>query len=170
MLGFAVAGSLIAGAYGIAHDQITYTIGPEYFTQFKFHQFAWANLGLGNRVFVSCIGFLATWWVGLIVAWVLARRMMPNQPRSVAYPKILTGFAIVFVFGLLFGLIGFAYGIYRGPDGDYSAWNGHFHQLGILDKWAFMRVAYIHNFGYLGGLVGLVATYFIIRPGKTTGG
>ena len=32
----AAIGALIAGAYGILHDQITYAISPEYFTQFKF--------------------------------------------------------------------------------------------------------------------------------------
>lgn len=163
ILGFAVVGSLLAGTYGIVHDQITYSIGPEYFTHFKFDQFSWANLQLGDRFFVACIGFLATWWVGLIVAWILTRRMLPNQSRPVAYRKILTGFGIVFVVGFLFGLSGYAYGVIKGPEGDYSAWQGNFEQLGISDKWSFMKVAYIHNAGYLGGLVGLIMTYFFIR-------
>ena len=158
MLAYASLGSLIAGAYGVAHDHVTYSIGPEYFTHFKFDQFAWANLRMGNRVFVSCIGFLATWWVGLIVAWILARRMLPDQPRAVACRKILTGFAIVFTTGILFGFGGYLYGLVRGPDADYSAWAGVFDRLGISDPWSFMRVGYIHNAGYLGGLVGLVLT------------
>ena len=60
MFGFAVTGALIAGAYGILHDQITYTISPEYFTKLKFEQFHYANFGLPRRVFVGEVGFLAT--------------------------------------------------------------------------------------------------------------
>ena len=164
MLGFAILGSAIAGIYGIVHDQITYSIGPEYFTKFKFDQFSWADLGFPDRIFVACIGFLATWWVGLIVSWILCRRMLPNQPRSVAYRKILLGFGIVFTTGFLFGIGGFAYGLIRGPDGDYSAWHNTLAPMQVSDTWSFMRVAYIHNAGYLGGLAGLIATYFLVKP------
>lgn len=31
--------TIIAGFYGILHDQLTYTISSEYFTKFKFYQF-----------------------------------------------------------------------------------------------------------------------------------
>ncbi len=163
ILTFACLGSLIAGVYGIVHDQITYAIGPEYFINFKFEQFQWANLGLGNTVFVSCIGFLATWWVGLVCGWILARRMIPNQDRRVAIRKILTGFGIIFATGILFGIGGYLYGNLRGPEGDYSAWINVLDRLGVMNHWAFMRVAYIHNAGYLGGLVGLILTFVFVR-------
>ena len=51
MLGVAAAGSLLAGLYGIGHDQLTYSISPEYFTKMKFEQFHYADFGFGNRVF-----------------------------------------------------------------------------------------------------------------------
>jgi hypothetical protein len=60
MLGVAAIGALIAGSYGIVHDQITYTISPEYFTRLKFEQFKWANRGWPTRAFVGEIGFLAS--------------------------------------------------------------------------------------------------------------
>jgi hypothetical protein len=78
----AIIGGLIAGAYGIVHDQVTYTIAPEYFTKLKFHQFHYADFGLGNRIFAATIGFLATWWVGAIAAWLLARRLNPDRFHS----------------------------------------------------------------------------------------
>ncbi len=164
MLGFALLGAIIAGAYGILHDQVTFSIGPEYFTKFKFEQFAWANLHQGDRFFVSCIGFLATWWVGLIVGWVLARRLVPNQPRATARRKILRGFAIVFMTGIVFGLSGYFYGLIRGVDADYSDWAFALRRIEIEDMWSFVRVAYIHNAGYLGGLVGLILTFFFVKP------
>jgi len=69
MLGYAVLGALIAGCYGVLHDQITYSISAEYFTRLKFLQFHYADFRFPARVFVAEIGFLATWWVGLIAGW-----------------------------------------------------------------------------------------------------
>ena len=164
MIAIALLGAVIAGAYGVVHDYLTYSIAPEYFTHFKFDQFQWANLRMGNFVFVSCIGFLATWWVGLIVGWVLARRMVSIHARPVAMQKIFKGFAIVFFLGFLFGVGGYFYGLILGPDADYSAWTAALNRLGVSDHWSFIRVGYIHNAGYLGGLVGLVLTYFLVKP------
>lgn len=78
MIAATACGGVLAGLYGIVHDQLTYSIGPEYFTKLKFEQFRWANLGLPPRVLVAEIGFLATWWVGAIAAWFLARRLIPG--------------------------------------------------------------------------------------------
>ena len=80
-VGFVIAcgalGALIAGIYGIIHDQITYRLSESYFTEFKFHQFAsndprslfTPNFAYADRIFVAVIGFLATWWVGLFAGW-----------------------------------------------------------------------------------------------------
>lgn len=164
LLGFTLLGALIAGGYGILHDQITFTLGPEYFYNFKFHQFSHADFGLGDRIFAGCIGFLATWWVGLIVGWILARRCLPNQSRAAASRQILIGFAVVFATGFLAGLIGYGYGTWRGPDADYSAWQSALNAYKVTDTYSFMRVGYIHNASYIGGFAGLVLTYYVIQP------
>jgi len=164
MFRVAIIGAVIAGVYGIAHDQITYTISAEYFTKLKFRQFHYADFGLGERVFVATIGFLATWWVGLVAGWFLARRMIPNQDLSVAHRKIAVGTGILVCSAVLFGAAGFAYGLWRGPDVDYSAWEQSFRQFAIDDIWSFVRVAWIHNASYLGGLVGLILALLAIHP------
>jgi hypothetical protein len=166
MFGMAFVGAIVAGAYGILHDHITYSIGPEYFTKLKFKQFHYADFGMGERVFVSCIGFLATWWVGFIIAWFLSRRLIPNQPRRVAFRGIFKGFAIVFTFGLIAGIGGYLYGVWLGPSADYSGWLSIIRRFKISDTWAFVRVAYIHNASYLGGLVGFIISLVVIRPKK----
>ena len=165
LLAFTLAGSLVAGCYGIVHDHIAFSIGPEYFRKFKFHQCSYADLGLGDWVFVSCIGFLGTWWVGLIGGWILARRILSTCSKKTAYQRIYAGFLIVFAAAALAGILGYLYGLWRGPNADYSAWQPALQQYGVSDVWPFMRVAYIHNAGYIGGLVGLLLTYFAIRPG-----
>jgi hypothetical protein len=56
----AVLGAVCAGIYGVLHDQISFTISPEYFTKVKFRQFGYADFGGPPRVFAGEIGFLAT--------------------------------------------------------------------------------------------------------------
>lgn len=73
LLALAWRGALIAGLYGIVHDQLTYTLSPEYFTLLKFRQFAWADFGGPPRLLVAEIGFLATWWVGALAGWLIGR-------------------------------------------------------------------------------------------------
>jgi hypothetical protein len=163
MLGVATCGGIVAGLYGVLHDQVTYAISPEYFTKLKFQQFAYADFGLGDRVLVAVIGFLATWWVGFLAAWFLARRYLPNQPRATAYRQIRRGFLCVFGAALICGAGGFAYGLWRGPAADYSSWDFAFARFEIIDRWAFVRVAYIHNTGYLGGLLGLIVALVTMR-------
>jgi len=164
IIGFAVFGAILAGIYGILHDQVTYSIGPEYFTKLKFKQFGFADFGFGDRIFVSFVGFLATWWAGFFVAWFLSRRLIPKQQRSTAFRKILAGFTIVFACGFAAGLGGYCYGIWRGPKADFTAWQSVFSQYDITDSWAFVRVAYIHNASYLGGLFGFLVALYFIRP------
>ncbi|PQO44430.1 hypothetical protein [Blastopirellula marina] len=165
MLAAAGVGALIAGTYGIIHDQITYSISPEYFTKMKFQQFHYADFGWGNRVFAGTIGFLATWWAGLFAGWLLARRFVPGQSLDIYRRKIALGMGIVFGVTLLFSLGGYGYGLWRGPGADYAAWKPLLRSLKIEHGWAFLRVAYIHNAGYLGALTGLVLALLVIRPG-----
>ena len=67
---------LIGGLYGILHDQLTYTISPEYYTKFKFYQFGLMDIGNeaifpNTRIEVSAVGFMATWWMGLPIGLIL---------------------------------------------------------------------------------------------------
>ena len=48
-----VVAVLVAGLYGIAHNQISYTVAPEYFTKFKFRQFGLVDTPLPERVRLS---------------------------------------------------------------------------------------------------------------------
>jgi len=157
-------GTLVAGVYGMLHDQITFSISPEYFTKFKFEQFRWADLGLHERVFVAEIGVLATWWVGFFCGWFLARRHIPEQSRVAAWRKIMLGCGIIVLCALLSAGAGFGYGLWQGPDADYSSWRTMLDYLHVEDRWSFIRVAYIHNASYLGRLIGLILVLACVHP------
>jgi hypothetical protein len=113
---------------------------------------------------VAEIGFLATWGVGFVCVWFLARRLLPEQPRAKAYRQIMIGFAIVCCSGILFMIGGFVLGLLRGPDADYAYWTRMIDKLRVQHSWAFIRVAYIHNASYLGGVFGLILALLLVRP------
>jgi hypothetical protein len=161
MLGIAFIGALIGGLYGILHDQITYSISHEYFTKLKFNQFNYANFGFPTRIFVSEVGFLATWWVGFFSAWFLARIAVPVWPAQIALKKCLFGFSIIFTLALLAASSGYFLGIYHSAD--YSNWQDLCDTLKITDIPDFVRVAYIHNASYIGGFIGLIISIFFLR-------
>jgi hypothetical protein len=157
MLEISFVGALIAGAYGILHDQVTYTLSEEYFTKFKAEQFRWADIGWPPRVFVAEIGFLATWWVGFVAGWFLARITVPHLSRAVAVRRCAVGFCIVFVLALAGGLIGGGLGWHRMHDADLGWWNEFTTAYGVKHLDRFVWAGFIHNASYTGGLIGLIA-------------
>jgi len=165
MLGIPMVGALVGGIYGILHDQVTYSISPEYFTKLKFNQFHYANFGFPTRILVSEIGFLATWWVGFLSAWFMARIAVPVWPLQIAFQRCLRGFLIIFVSGFTAAAIGYFLGLLHSPD--YSYWVDFCNSLGVSDIPNFVRVAYIHNASYIGGLLGLIfAILYLLRLKK----
>lgn len=161
MLALAGVGALIAGAYGIVHDQFTYSISEEYFTKLKFKQFHYADFGFPRRVYIAEIGFLATWWVGLFAGWFIGRVAVPSIPSEKLFARCAVAFAMMFAIAAAGTLGGFVLGIIHGPD--FSSWQDIGDQLTIVDLPSFVRVAYIHNGSYAGGLSGLIAAFFYVR-------
>ncbi len=161
MLGCALVGSLIAGCFGIVHDEVTFTISEEYFTRLKFEQFHYADFGFPPRVFVAEIGFLASWWVGFAAAWFLSRGAFPRFPKTSAFRIVIRGMGIVAAFAALGSIVGYILGKMHGPD--FSAWSGFTFSYHITDLPSFVRAAYIHNASYAGGFIGLAAALLTQR-------
>lgn len=159
----AAFGGLLAGVYGVGNDLWTYSIGPEYFTKVKFNAFWFTNLGLGNRAFAGTIGFFAAGSAGFFVSWFLARRLgkailKPGAVRIVAKRYLFVALCVFFG-----EILGYGYGLWRGPDADYAAWYWAIEKYRVEDVWNFVRVAYIHNSAYLGGGIGLLLALWRIR-------
>lgn len=156
-------GGILGGCYGVIHDQLSYTISSEYFTAFKFYQFQYVDFGLPNRVFASIIGFIATWWVGLFVGWILARIRYYSGDFKTANRDILEGFATVAATALLALCIGALIGYIRAfcfPLNEFWGWEK---ELSGLKLQKFVMVGIIHNSEYLGGLIGLVVAVTLLK-------
>src|SRR3954468_16183226 len=113
MIRVSLLGALFAGIYGAVHDQVSYAISPEYFTKLKFHQFWYADFGFHPRVFAAEVGFLASWWVGMIIAWLLARLGLTELPPAERRTTTIVAFIVVFLLALIGGGCGLVLGIGR---------------------------------------------------------
>lgn len=171
LLATLVALPLIAGLYGALHDQLSFTIAPEYFTRFKYDQFGvepqWFG---GHRATVAVIGFLATWWVGLLMALFIAPLGLMFKEPARMRQEIMRATALTMGIAALSGLVGLTYGwsLDRVPSGWYLP-------EGLADPQVFLAVGGLHNFGYAGGVLGLCAAVTVmvwrrdvIPPGYST--
>lgn len=147
-----IISTLSAGVYGIVHDQITYTISSEYYTLLKFQQFGFENLNLNVRIKVGIIGFLATWWVGLFLGIVYAFISLfldAEKVLKVTIKSILINICITFISGIL----GYGFSVlFLSPEN--TDW---YIPTGTKNIRSFINVGFIHNFGYIGGIIGLAA-------------
>ncbi len=155
---------VLAGLYGILHDQITYTIAPEYFTKFKYDQFGlephWFG---GHRQTVAVIGFLATWWTGIFIGLGLGLTGLIYQDHKTMRRAIQKAIVVTFCFAVAMGGFGFLYGKFILTKTGVDWWLPE----NLANKNAFITVGSIHNFSYLGGLLGLIAgIYYLIRFSK----
>ncbi len=151
---------IFAGVYGILHDQVTYTISPEYFTKFKYIQFRFEPEWFGgHRPTVAVVGFLATWWVGLIIGFVLGIYSLFIKINRERMRHFLRAVLITLAVAIIFGFVGFLYAklflMRAEPNWIFPP--------DLLDKRAFITVGSIHNFSYLGGLLGLVAGIIFLK-------
>ena len=97
-----LAACLLAGTYGILHDQLTYTISPEYYTKFKFYQFELLDEGMPGplpnpRLWVCYIGFMATWWLGIPIGIILGSISTCKDIRTMI-DIALKSFLVVLIF------------------------------------------------------------------------
>jgi hypothetical protein len=163
MLLFGLGGAVIAGIYGIVHDQITFEIGPEYFTEFKFQQFFYLPKTQPEWLIVAEIGFLATWWVGFFAGWFMGRLTIPHLPVKTAAKQSLQGVLVMMITAVVFAIAAYAWAPTRQEDPRMENWDGMFAGREVIDIVAFAQVGYIHNASYLGGLVGLIVALVWMR-------
>jgi hypothetical protein len=143
---------VLAGLYGIIHDQITYSIAPEYFTRFKYRQFNIDPAIYGDRMAVALIGFLATWWMGYIIGIPLSAVALIYPDHRSMRRSALKAIVIVFITAVIFGVIGYFRGKYHLVKTGVDWWLPE----DLIHRDDFIIVGSIHNYSYLGGIVGLI--------------
>ncbi|WP_124981228.1 hypothetical protein [Nonlabens xiamenensis] len=158
---------ILGGIYGIAHDQLTYSISEEYYTKFKFIQFGLEHWGLGQnigtatapeiilnnpRFGTAIVGILGTWWVGLIIGIFLGLIGLIHRNGKEMFKATLKSIILTTGIAFLTGLIGLLYGkifLVEDPPNWFLPDN-------LIERGNFILVGSMHNFSYLGGFIGLI--------------
>jgi hypothetical protein len=149
----------VAALYGVLHNQISYTVSPEYFTKFKFVQFGYTDSQMPERIRASLVGFYASWWMGIPLGLLIGvfgfihrdyRRMFYISLRAV-------GLAVAFT--LLFGLCGLLYGFYQTANLDLTIYENWFIPADVENPRRFLCAGYMHNSAYLGGVLSIFAAW-----------
>ncbi len=149
----------VAGLYGVAHNQISYTVAPEYFTKFKFRQFGFTDTPLPERVRASMVGFLASWWMGIPIGLLVGAAGFIHRGHRRMLRVSLWSLLVTVGFTLLFGLGGLLYGYFQTAHIDVAEYRGWYIPDDVTDLRRFLCAGYMHNSSYLGGVLAIVVAW-----------
>ncbi len=96
------------------------------------------------------VGFMATWWTGLIIGLIQGLVGFIHKDYKTMFRLVFKSVFIVLLITIFMGLVGFLYGKYSLSNPDW------YFPENLIDKQSFINVGSIHNFGYIGGLLGLL--------------
>jgi hypothetical protein len=154
-IAFIAISLLVAGLFGAVHDQISYTVSPEYFTRFKFIQFHLVNSDLPERVRAGIVGFKASWWMGIPVGVLCGAAGFVQRTPLIMLRALTFSLAIAVAVVLLAALAGLVYGWFQTRSVDLGAYAGWYVPRGLNDVRAFLCAGYMHNAAYLGGVFAI---------------
>jgi len=151
-----VLAMLIAGIFGVVHDQVSFTVSSEYFTKFKFRQFGFLDPAVPERVRVAMIGFLASWYMGIPIGLVVGRLALIYPTTSEMFRFGARSFGLLVAFVGLIAISGLGFGYFRTASGDLDRHSQWFVPSNILYVRRYLCAGYMHNAAYLGGAVGAI--------------
>jgi hypothetical protein len=158
LLALLILGPIVAGFYGALHDQVAYSVSPEFFTKFRFGIF---NImpDTNPRWGAAIVGIKNTWQVGLILGGILSLAGMIQFDWQRMLKYTIHAFLIALFSAFIFSLIGLAIGA---GEREISS------SLNIIDKDAFLTVERMNNFSKMGGVIGMLLGlfYHVFRRNK----
>ncbi len=155
LLGFAC---LLAAAYGAVHNQISYTVGPVYFHELKFQQFR-IDAALHNRIGAALVGVQASWWMGVVIGVPIYFAALFVRGTGAFVRAFLRAALVVVLVALVLGVgavlvAEFTLTAETLPDFVVTR--------DVSDPVGFAKAGIMHDFSYLGGLIGLIAGLVVV--------
>ena len=148
-----------AGLFGVVHNQVSYTVAPEYFTKFKFRRFGLTDTPLPERVRASMVGFLASWWMGVPIGLLVGAAGFIHRGHRRMLRVSLWALLVAVGFTLLFGLGGLLYGYLQTAHINVAEYRGWFIPADVTDLRRFLCAGYMHNSSYLGGVLAILVAW-----------
>lgn len=155
---------LVARLHGAIHDQISYTVAPSYYDDFKFIQFAIAP-EFQNRIGASMVGWSATWWMGLLIGLPLYLAGLLIRDHRAFVRQYVRAAIIVVATALCIGVAALAFAFISINQDHLPFWMT---DRVVADPVAFARAGTMHNYSYMGGFAGLILAFVatLIAAGK----
>jgi hypothetical protein len=144
-----------AGLFGVAHDQISYSVSPEYFTRFKFIQFGVAEFAAPDRLRAAFVGWRATWWMGLPLGLLAGAAGFLQRDAAAMRRALVRTLPLMILFTLAFSVAGVFFALSRLRADGLAAYANWPIPADLYDPAAFIMVGQMHNFGYLGGMLAI---------------
>lgn len=150
---------LVAGIFGVFHDQISYSVSSEYFTKFKFIQFRLLDANVPERIRVAEVGFLASWWMGIPLGILCGAAGFIQRSPALMSRALIQSFLVVTIFTMAVALAGLSYGWQKTGTIDPGSYRGWFIPRNVTDLRRFLCAGYMHNAAYLGGALSIAAAW-----------
>ena len=122
-----------------------------------------------NRLGASSVGALASWWMGLVLGVPIFLAGLFIRDDGIFWRSYVKASVIVVAVTLLAGLGALAYAVLAFTPDSLPDW---MEGRSLTDPVAFARAGFMHNFGYLGGIIGagvglgyMIAAAVISRQG-----
>jgi MFS family permease len=139
------AACLTAGLYGALHNQISYTVAPDYFHDRKFRQFQIPE-HLHDRRGAALVGWYASWWMGVFIGipLLVVGLILPGWKAYAVH--CLLAFAVVAATALIVGLAALV------------------HATCTIHH-PYFRAGQMHDSSYLGGFLGILtgSAYLVVQ-------
>lgn len=144
---------ILASVYGFLHNQISYSISTEYFTEFKFEQFWSVKYTLDfPRMSAGLIGIASTWWFGLLLGLIIGIVGMFQQNYKIMWKSSIGAIIRTLGIAIGIGIVGIVVGKFIISNLDTN-WNL---PAELNDRKSFLTAGTMHNFSYLGGIIGMI--------------
>ncbi|MCK0126377.1 hypothetical protein MWU76_18450 [Gelidibacter sp. F2691] len=143
LVGFAC---VLAGIYGMVHNQISYSVGPDYFHALKFIQFRVPEY-FHDRIGAALVGWQASWWMGLVIGIPIAVMSLGIPSSTLAKKVFFRAAFLVVSITLALGLVS----LLVAPPMDHIPV-----PAAAKDPIGYGRAAMLHDTSYLAGIIGLV--------------
>ena len=153
---------LIAGIFGMGHNQISFSAAPTYFFDFKFDQFR-IPVADHNAWGAAVVGWQASWWMGGFLGVFLVGLGF----RILSHKIFASAFLKISVFVVIFSIIVAGAALFSAQKLISSKQQipGILNTYGSTDPLGFFHAAVMHEASYYASVLGLVIGYFVIfRP------
>ncbi len=158
-----ILSTVIASLFGAIHNQVSYSVSPEFFNDFLFVKFGIQYWEINNeRVGAMLVGILGSYWVGLILGIIYSIIFLSLNTEN-NFRNILNAILINIGFAFFGSLIAYIISKFIGIEN-----SGVFIDFGIQYPQNYIEAAYMHTGSYYGGIVGLIAGIIYLFKKKTS--